>query len=415
MKLRLRNSALVAVGVSLLFAASMTSPVPPAGARPATGDLLSLNSSAATSGPVGVTPAQIRSKYGYNKAVADGNGKAVTGTGQTIAIIVPGRDAYAKYELGDFITHFRLTAMKGLGTATCNPAGYEQEPCFRQVTSGGATGQPSKVEYEEIALDIEWAHVAAPGANITLVQEPASPTVHDADAAIQVAAKLAPIVSMSWYKSGMTAADASSWDELDAAFISGEGDLGYPETTYPAADPNVLSVGGTDIVTHPGQEWAWTDTGGGITTNARPGYQLNWTSTTNREVNDVSYNAVRYPIEMSAPRFPLEWYTVAGVSAGIPQWAGIIARADQVRATEDKPGLAGEGVMAGLYLAAGQNEGSGKINPAYFHDITRGCAYGAAARPKAPCVKRARAGYDPLTGLGSPKVGGLVSYLGYDL
>jgi len=416
MKSWLRSLVLVAVGASLLsFASAAKLPATVQSAHQAAGLLLNLQSTRATSGPEGVTPTKIRQWYGYGGPIVDGNGNAVTGTGQTIAIVVVGSDPYLSGELEDFIRQFKLAPMLGLGTTSCTPSGYEKEPCFEAVNSGVVRGTPTQKDYEEMALDIEWAHVAAPGANIILVEEPVRHTYHEINVAIQLAAKLAPIVSMSWDQRGMTAADAASWDQLPAAFISGEGDQGYPEIHYPAADPNVLSVGGTDILSHPGQEWAWTDTGGGITDNARPGYQDNWTpSGTDREVNDVSYNARHYPIEMSAPRYPLEWYEVNGVSAGIPQWAGIIAMADQVRNTvNDQNDLAGEGVMAALYLAAGHNESTGKINPSYFHDITKGCAYGPKLTP--PCVKSARTGYDPLTGLGSPDVSNLVEYLGYDL
>jgi subtilase family serine protease len=422
MKSWLRKSVLVCVGVSLLaFTPAALRPAAklsaPAGSAPqSAGQLLNLQSTRATEGPEGVTPSQIYKWYDVNEAMEDGNGNLVDGTGQTIAIVDPGSDPYVGSELHAFIKYWQLPPMLGLGTTSCSPSGYGQEPCFETVKSGVVTGTPSKEEYEEMALDIEWAHAAAPGANIILVEAPLEFTVQEADAAIQLAAGLAPIVSMSWDQPEMTAADAASWDQMSAAFVSGEGDLGYPETHYPAADPNVLSVGGTDIVSHPGQEWAWTDTGGGLTDNARPGYQVGWTTSTDREVNDVSFNAVDYPIEMAAPRYGLDWYEVDGVSAGIPIWAGIIALANQLRRTvNNQLDLENQGVMDALYLAAGHNESSGKINPAYFRDITQGCAYASAAKPKPPCVKDARAGYDPLTGLGSPNVADLVNYLGYDL
>jgi subtilase family serine protease len=226
----------------------------------------------------------------------------------------------------------------------------------------------------------------------------------------------ATVVSMSFSDSGITPPRAKAWDQLPAAFVSGEGDNGYPKAVYPAADPAVLSVGGTVItkVHSHDADTAWKWTGGGMTKEARPGYQINWTQSTYwREVNDVAYDAVHLSIRNVTPLHAgLPWQLVWGVSLGTPQWAGLIADIDQVRVNNGKPILAGEGVMAGLYLAA-TDPTPGKINPAYFTDVTKGCA-----RPKSrasQCIKKAAKGYDVLTGLGTPNAADLVHYLGYDI
>ena len=77
------------------------------------------------------------------------------------------------------------------------------------------------------------------------------------------------------------------------------------------------------------------------------------------------------------------------------------------------PILADEGVMDGLYLAANDPVKSGEINPAYFTDITKGCARPTSKANK--CAKKAAKGYDVLTGLGTPNAADLVNYLGYDI
>ena len=72
-------------------------------------------------------------------------------------------------------------------------------------------------------------------------------------------------------------------------------------------------------------------------------------------MNDVAYNAVDYPIFVTTPT-KSGWVKLDGVSFGIPQWAGLIADADQDRASAGKSVLAGEGLLDGIYLAAWSHE-----------------------------------------------------------
>jgi hypothetical protein len=128
---------------------------------------------------------------------------------------------------------------------------------------------------------------------------------------------------------------------------------------------------------------------------------LNWSSDPDRTDNDVAYNAIDYPVVISGA-----WDTENGVSAGIPQWAGLVADADQARAALGKSVLAASGLNSGVYLAAsdGGKLGPGKIDKAFFTDITTGSA-GSSATCKAS------KGWDWPTGLGTPKANGLVSEL----
>ena len=75
--------------------------------------------------------------------------------------------------------------------------------------------------------------------------------------------------------------------------------------------------------------------------------------------------------------------------------------------------------MSGLYLAASDSGRlpPGEIDKAYFKDITTGCAYAYSKNPgpQPPCVINADKGFDTLTGLGTPDVGDLVTYLSTDL
>ncbi len=424
--------------VAALTVAGGTTAVAPQVASASTTGMIVVNGPM-TATPQGLTPSFIQDHYGFNEMGNDAKGTAISGTGQTIAVVLWGNNEWAAQDLDTFITEFSLPPMLGLSGSSCSPSAYGAEPCFSVVNYGGtAPVAATGAEDQESAMDIEWAHVAAPGANITFVQAQESgvltngtpyATPTDVDNAISLAATSgASVVSMSFADTGIKPALATSWDGDNVAFVSGEGDDGFPETSFPAADANVLSVGGTNIT--PTGEDAWVDTGGGITAKvARPGYQLGWTDTPDRTVNDVAYNAAGeasgkkptyYSVVLEQPGVPMGWIQEGGVSAGIPQWAGIIADADQVRVSDGKSILARSGVMAGLYLAAsdGGRLPEGEIDPAYFNDITTGCAYAHAKPPKTPkkpCVADATEGFDQLTGLGTPVVDDLMNYLGYDV
>jgi subtilase family serine protease len=429
------SGLVVAGAVAALTAAGSTPTVEPVVAPISTAGLVVHGP--LTSTPEGLTPSFIENHYDFDSLGDDRNGTPITGTGQTIAVVLWGNNEWAAKDLKVFISEFSLAPMLGLNGTACTPSAYKAEACFSILNYGGTTPSQSNGD-DETAMDIEWAHVAAPGANITLVQAQMSGVLNngkpyatptDIDNAISLAATSgASVVSMSFGGPAMTPADAATWDGNSVAFVSGEGDDGFPETGFPPADANVLSVGGTNIT--PTGEDAWTLTGGGISGRVpRPGYQLNWTTTPDRTVNDVAYNAAGeasgakptyYSVVVKTPGHSIGWQQIGGVSAGIPQWAGIIADADQTRSSDGKGILARSGVMSSLYLAASDTnrEPKGVIDQAYFTDVTTGCAYAYAktpADPQPPCVADAKKGFDQLTGLGTPDVANLVDYLGYDV
>ena len=119
------------------------------------------NEPADSAGPVGHTPAQILQAYGINQIEFNG-GIVGNGAGQTIAIV----DAYDTpnilSELQAFDAQFSIP----------NP------PTFTRVAQDGSTNYPpvdprgpGTNNWElETALDVEWSHALAPGANILLVE-----------------------------------------------------------------------------------------------------------------------------------------------------------------------------------------------------------------------------------------------------
>jgi subtilase family serine protease len=413
---------------SMAAAATRAAPAARAGG-PGLARYLSDQAREASAAPRGYTPAEIRHHYFFDKIADDKKGNPANGTGQTIGIVIWGSDPHIQANLQNFINQYRLKQLHGLTGKKCSrPAGYAQVPCFEILNTGKTPAPTDYGTFSEESDDVEWAHVAAPGANIIVAQAPVTCTDHDparckgpTDSALDTAIEKvvhagATVVSMSFADPDISQKQALAWDQLDAAFVSGQGDAGYPAAGYPAADPAVLSVGGTVItkVAGTGADNAWKWTGGGLTKEPRPGYQINWTQSTDvREVNDVAYDALNYPVRNVSPDYPGHpWQVRSGVSLGIPQWAGLIADADQVRAADGKSILAGQGVMDGLYRAA-VDPTAGTINPAYLTDVTAGCAWPRGGPHK--CVKQAAKGYDVLTGLGTPDAADLVYYLGYDI
>ncbi len=158
----------------------------------------------------------------------------------------------------------------------------------------------------------------------------------------------------------------------------------------------MLSVGGTTLnLNSQGylSESGWSGSGGGISAyEAQPSYQrgLVTQSTTRRTNPDVAYDAnpsTGFPVydsynnPVSAP-----WSQWGGTSAGAPQWAALVAIADQGRALAGKTALDGATqTLPMLYaLAAGD-----------FHDVTSGTSTGSPRYS-------AGAGYDLVAGRGSP-------------
>jgi hypothetical protein len=331
------------------------------------------------------TPAQIQQAYQYNKVSF--NGVAGSGSGETIAIVDAYDDPNIESDLNAFDTQLGLPAV----TVT-------------RVNQAGGTAMPAADstggwELEE-SLDVEWAHAMAPGAQILLVE---ANSANDSDllAGVTYAAAHANVVSMSWGGgefSGQTSYD-SDFSHAGVAFVASSGDSGAP-ISWPAASPNVLAVGGTALTLGSGNAWSsetgWSGSGGGPSAyEKQPSYQTGVvTSTTMRANPDVAYDAspntgyaVYDSVAYSGTSYG--WMNVGGTSAGAPQWAAILAIADQGRAASNQPAVDStnaQEVMTTLYK-----------NPGDFHDIATGKSTGTPNYS-------AGAGYDDVTGLGSPMV-----------
>ena len=205
----------------------------------------------------------------------------------------------------------------------------------------------------------------------------------------------------------------------------------YPSVGWPASDPLVTAVGGTYHCTdptnttspvtdstdppiqcqsHPGQpEVGWIAGGGGYSILfSRPDYQDNLPvgssyvgssvgapgpNTNMRGVPDVAYQASG----RTAPLVYLGafgWFTVGGTSCSTPQWAGLVAIADQISGTDlgfINPGLYKIGSDASRYAAD-------------FFDVTQG--NNGLYAPTIPGYSASQ-GWDAVTGLGTPNAANL--------
>jgi subtilase family serine protease len=389
----------------------------------------------------------------YDFPTGDG---APTGAGQTILVVT----AYGAPFMQELLQVF--DAVLGIP----DPPSFELYT--QQVPVPGTQGSGATFHWQvETALDVEWAHAMAPGAKIVLAVARTDDTA-DVTQVIREALPRYPgaIVSQSFGadESGV-ASDPTLPSTLGPLYfqavksggtvLAASGDFGASNGTelegiepsamaaYPASDPLVLSVGGTmgypaaDSLWTPhgyGGEQVWNEifngmpgaTGGAPSTIFdAPPWQRNFLRTHDRLEPDVAYNAaanggvlvaiacapnpadgfLTYDPATCNPFAPLT-NSVGGTSAGAPQWAAIIALANDLRTrgTHRRPvGL----VAPMLYDIA-------KDRRAYardFHDITVGnnalnlapfgggpSAFGFSATP----------GYDLATGLGTPDVSNLI-------
>jgi subtilase family serine protease len=216
----------------------------------------------------------------------------------------------------------------------------------------------------------------------------------------------------------------------------------FPSVEWPASDPLVTGVGGTYLCTNPNtgsiapdltfppaqceapsntgvREVGWIASGGGFShVFSRPSYQdtLPPGSTpidaATRGVPDISYQASSRTGVLVYDTAPGDaagglvcpsgnpcsagWYVVGGTSSSCPQWAGLVAIADQI---------AGHGL--GLINPTLYSLANSAAYSSDFYDVTTGNNQTVASVPGYP----ATTGWDPVTGLGTPNAANLVPAL----
>jgi hypothetical protein len=346
--------------------------------------------------PAGYTPSQIRHAYGFDRVPYDGSG-------QTIAIV----DAYDHPSIDSNLATFDQTF------------GIPAPPSFRKVDQYGFTHYPNPDPGWacEIALDVEWAHAIAPGANILLV-EAYSAGLSDFLTAVNYARSQpgVVVVSMSW---GM--GEFSSETIFDptfttpaghiggsglpggVTFVASSGDSGALNgPSWPAISSHVLAVGGTSLTLDSqgnyGSETGWSyssadpvhASGGGYSQYlTEPSYQTGVQSTGRRSNPDVAYDGdPQTPFRIYTTVGGNGWLGLAGTSAGAPQWAALFALVDQEAAQVGLGSFDGSSyILPRLY----------NVGPTSIHDILIGYN-GYYAGP----------GYDLVTGIGTPHADSLI-------
>lgn len=393
-------------------------------------------------GLVCYTPALLKQAYDFPT-----DKKAPTGAGQTIVVVT----AFGSGPFGADISS---------DLAQFDAENNLPDPQFTiwsqqtHITDQGSTDVPTLTQWAvETSLDVEYAHAVAPGAKIVL----AVADTDDSANVIEVekealAANPGAIVTQSFGgdESGDFGPDAATIQAFQSVYlrqiltggtvVASSGDFGAtsasvalgnpdpaPMAEFPATSPFVLAVGGTMGYPDPfgllqkgryGAEQVWNEVlptavgasgGGPSTLFPAPPWQFGVTGTSMRAEPDVSYNAANNGgvIVILGGLHGV----VGGTSAAAPQWAGIVALANELRGRQGKPGLG---------LATPQLYAIARDRHAYrddFHDITIGsnAIFGSDwaqfGLPGPIFGYTADRGYDFPTGLGTPDVASLLKDL----
>jgi subtilase family serine protease len=400
------------------------------------------------------TPTGIQGSYNLNPLYAAG----FTGKGKTIAIVDSFGYDQAAADLKTFSQAYGLPLMCGMPDVACAPGMAKFSTLTfgnHQVKAPPANNSPGQEASNawslEVALDIEYAHTTAPGANILLVATPTAetlgvqgfPNMMNAEQYL-VDNHLADVVTQSFGAAEGSFGSTKSLENLRHAFVSGtqagvtflasSGDNGSTGTTkqpvssggttlptpqvgWPASDPLVTAVGGTNLCTdvatgttvdsahppvecssNPGQrETAWNGSGGGYSqVFARPSWQSSLPTGSaaipagSRGVPDISMDASCGTLVIvldTAPGFG-GYFGVCGTSAASPMFAGIVAITAQYAGKD--LGL----INDDLYKLANSPAAAGAL-----FDVTRGDNIQAGSGIPG---YTAGPGWDAVTGLGTP-------------
>ena len=382
-------------------------------------------------------PGQLRAAYNLPALYA----KGVTGKGVTIVIVDSFGSPTIRGDLATFDKQF----------------GYPAPPSFKIIMPAGKIPAYNPNDSDmtswagETTLDVEYAHALAPHANILLVETPVSETEGVTGFPQIVTAEkyvinhhLGDVISQSFSATEETFKNYAQLKPLRAAYedaythhvtvLAASGDTGAagvgldqatyylrPVTSWPDSDPLVTAVGGTRLVLSGGKytSVAWNDTyntalnqyytltsgptpfasgGGESEFFGRPSYQNGVKSVvgTRRGVPDIAMSGAcdgAVNVYSTFGGQQAGWSLICGTSEATPEFAAIVALADQV---------------AGHPL--------GLINPALYAlsarrapglvDVTSGnntVSFYQGAADKLYTVKGypARAGYDLVTGVGT--------------
>jgi kumamolisin len=326
----------------------------------------------------------------------------LTGSGQNLGLL-----EFEGTDLADLTTYYTNIGQTLYVTPTLLSVDGTSTSCL-YTTAGG------NCDDTEQTLDMTQALGVAPKLNSLVVYVGSTDTA--ILSAMSTHSPLPTTIGCSW---GWTPVDESSLDPYfkkfaaqGQSFFAASGDSATWSSSneaWPADDPYVTAVGGTDLVTtSAGGAWksetAWSESGGGVTPDSIgiPSWQAlsgvitstNKGSSVYRNGPDVSANA-NYTYYVCADQTTCTANEYGGTSFAAPFWAGYVALINQQLATDSQssigflnPLIYPENLTATTYATD-------------FHDITSGTAGSYSAVT----------GYDLVTGWGSPNGTGLLNTL----
>jgi hypothetical protein len=264
-------------------------PVPAAGqvscaalAAPGATALTGAQLAASGTAPPGYSPVQLRYAYGLEFQALTG------GVGQTVAVVTAYDDATAESDMATYRSQFNLPAC---GTG-----------CFTKVNETGGTSYPGAGPAGwslATAEDLDMISAICPNCHIDLV-EATTTAITDLGPAENEAVSLgADFVVNTWFTPETTYGtseptyDTDYFNHPGVAITAPDGNGGGYGTSYPAASPDVIAVGGTTLTQDNGvargwTETAWSGTGSGCSPyEAKPSWQTD-TGCTTRTLNDTA-------------------------------------------------------------------------------------------------------------------------------
>ena len=387
------------------------------------------------------TAQQIESAYGIAPLLDQG----VDGAGETVVLpelaepAFPAPTSDIRADLAEFDKLFHLPSAR-----------------LHSVTTLATSASPWLANGEEV-LDTEMVHTVAPAATIVELMvnatslDNAANAVAASAAALRLGSSLGGVISIS--AAGQTGGEhcdtraevVALHSALEVAtarhvtVVAASGDIGavgepcevvegltggnfppFKEANLPAADPLVLAAGGTSLTANHKNgayiaESAWglpfgdpgsqfQASGGGFSrVIARPSYQIGVPGIgAYRGVPDVAamaspHTGMAVVTSTGGTSYTIEGH--GGTSASAPLWAGLVALADQ-----------DAGHHLGFVNSAIYQIGRGPLYHKAFHDVTSG-DNSVSFPPATITGYQAKAGWDPVTGWGSPDASVLVPLL----
>jgi hypothetical protein len=290
---------------------------------------------------------------------------ATNGTGETVAIV----DAYDVPTVESDLATYR----SNFGLSACTTA----NGCFRRVDQNGGTNYPAANTGwgEETSLDLDMVSALCPNCHILLV-EATTNSMTDLGAAVDTAVALgANVVSNSYGSSESSfesALDSAYYNHPGIAIVASSGDNGFG-VSYPAASPDVISVGGTSLLqetntgTRDAVETVWSGAGSGCSAyEPKPAWQTD-TGCSRRTVTDVSADADPSTGVWVYDSSAANWMVFGGTSVAAPIVSAIFALAGNAassnnvsaypyahRSSFNDVTLGTNGTCGGTYLCTGQ-------------------------------------------------------------